>query len=237
MTLKRACYATLLAGVYLLGAGCSPDAQPTNAAMEVSSAPAETETQADSKLVLAFGDSLYAGYGLAPNESFPAQLEQALRKGGAAAQVRNAGVSGDTSATGLERLGFTLAGLPRKPDLAIVGLGANDMLRGLDPAVTKQNLLAICRRLREDGIPVVLTGMVAAPNLGQDYGRRYNAIFPEVATDCGATLDPFFLEGVITNPKLMLEDRIHPNSDGIAKIVSRVRPVIAQELKRSDRKA
>lgn len=242
MRWRRACYAMALSGVHILGGGCSPEAEaPGNTAQRTApaataapapapapqSAPAPTD---DDALVLAFGDSLYAGYGLAPDESFPAQLERALREGGTMARVHNAGVSGDTSATGLERFQFTLDGLPRTPDLAIVGLGGNDMLRGLDPAITKRNLRAICEQLKERGIKVVLTGMLAAPNLGQDYARRFNALFPEVARECGASLDPFFLQDVVTDPGLMLPDRIHPNRDGIARIVRRLRPTIARAL-------
>ena len=230
MSWKQACYATAIVGVHMLGASCSPEPQPANKSAKPSTMPQVSEPQENAKLVLAFGDSLYAGYGLAPHESFPAQLEKALRNDGLAAQVHNAGVSGDTSAAGLERLQFTLAGLPRKPDLAIVGLGGNDMLRGLDPAVTERNLQSICQQLRERDIPVVLTGMVAAPNLGQDYAGRFNAVFPRVAEQCGASLYPFFLEDVVTSASLMLGDRIHPNSDGIARIVSRIEPMIAREL-------
>lgn len=188
----------------------------------------------EGKLVLAFGDSLYAGYGLAPAEAFPAQLEKALRQQGVAATVHNAGVSGDTSAAGLQRLSFTLDGLPRKPELAIVGLGGNDMLRGLDPAATRANLLEICRQLRRRGIRVVLTGMLAAPNLGRDYSSRFNGLFPQVAAQCGATLYPFFLDDVVTDRALMLADRVHPNASGVERIVAKIQPMIVRELQRED---
>ena len=234
MSWKRACYASMLAAVHLLGTGCSSNSQPTNDAEPTAAASAAAEPQQDGKLVLAFGDSLYAGYGLAPAESFPAQLEKALRARGIAATVQNAGVSGDTSAAGLARLQFTLGGLKRTPDLAIVGLGGNDMLRGLDPEATRRNLLSICEQLRDRGVAVVLTGMVAAPNLGQDYVRRFNNLFPDVAQQCGASLDPFFLEDVVTDPELMLGDRIHPNAEGIERIVDRIEPLIVRELRGSD---
>lgn len=235
MIWKRACYASALVAVHLLIAGCSSEqSQPKNRTVATEAAPAPTAPpQAEGKLILAFGDSLYAGYGLAPNESFPAQLEKGLRERGIAATVRNAGVSGDTSAAGLERLQFTLEGLPRKPDVAIVGLGGNDMLRGLDPSVTRANLLSICKQLRERDIPVVMTGMIAAPNLGQDYAKRFNALFPSVAEECGARLYPFFLHDVVADPGLMLGDRIHPNSAGIARIVARIEPIIVRELKQT----
>jgi len=230
---KRACYASLLAAVHVIS-GCSSKSESANDTEVAATASEPTAPQGDGKLVLAFGDSLYAGYGLAPDESFPAQLEKALRARGLSVTVRNAGVSGDTSAAGLARLGFTLGGLKRTPDLAVVGLGGNDMLRGIDPGETRSNLLSICQQLRERGVPVVLTGMVAAPNLGQDYARRFNAVFPEVAKQCGARLDPFFLQDVVTDPKLMLGDRIHPNATGLARIVSRVEPMIAGELAKAD---
>lgn len=233
MSWERVRYATVIVGVHLAINGCSPEPPQSNAAK--SAAPpdvAQPQQREDGKLVLAFGDSLYAGYGLDPADSVPAQLEAALRQQGIAAAVHNAGVSGDTSAAGLQRLSFTLDGLPRKPDLAIVGLGGNDMLRGLDPAATEANLLAICEELRGRGIEVVLTGMLAAPNLGPDYGGRFNRIFPDVAGACGATLYPFLLEGVITQKALMLPDGIHPNRAGIQRIVRGIQPLIARELGR-----
>nr|WP_184030708.1 arylesterase [Sphingomonas yantingensis] len=196
-----------------------------------------TAEAADTRLVLAFGDSLYAGYGVLPQQAFPYVLEQKLRAAGIASSVRNAGVSGDTSAAGLRRLAFTLDGLPRKPDLAIVGLGGNDMLRGIDPKETSANLDAICAELQKRGIPIVLTGMRAAPNLGPDYVRAFEAIYPDLAKKYDAALDPFFLEGVVTNPALMLPDRIHPKPEGIVRIVDRVEPVVEKALTRTPAKA
>ncbi len=237
MSWKRACYLTLLVNVHLIAAGCSPEGPPVirnddNGVVIPSPAP---EPRQDGLLVLAFGDSLYAGYGVASHESFPAQLEKALRFDGLVATVRNAGVSGETSAAGLQRLAFTLDGLSRMPDLALVGLGGNDMLRGLDPAATSANLLAICTELRRRNIDVILTGMLATPNLGQDYSGRFNRIFTEVASRCGATLYPFFLDGVIAQPQLMLADRIHPNSAGIGRIVGRIEPTVARQLRARQR--
>jgi len=231
-------YGALLLSVQLLAA-CS-DGQPRQETgdnriavanrIDAPSAIGSPE-QADERLVLAFGDSLYAGYGLRPNESFPHDLEQALEASGVRARVVNAGVSGDTTAAGLQRLAFTLDGLPRKPDLALVGLGGNDMLRGIDPATTRANLDSILSELRRREIPVMLTGMLAAPNLGPDYGARFNAIYRDLARKHGAVLDPFFLDVVITEQKLMQEDGIHPNAEGIDRIVRRVAPMVAAELK------
>jgi acyl-CoA thioesterase-1 len=225
----------MLLAVHLLAA-CSPGG-PTNDTPERrdSAAISPAAGQVDGKLVFAFGDSLYAGYGLPPAQGFTAELQKALAQAGVAATVHNAGVSGDTSAAGRQRLGFTLDGLPRKPDLAVVGLGGNDMLRGIAPSETEANVDAICSELRRRGVPVVLTGMLAAPNLGRDYGMRFNSVFPKVAKSCGATLYPFFLEGVITDQRLMLPDRIHPNAAGIDRIVERIAPVVERELQRVGR--
>lgn len=224
-------------GVSLLAlqalAGCSGAPEQANvapnAAETVEAAPSRPE-RADAKLVVAFGDSLYAGYGVAQNESFPAELQKALATRGIVADVHNAGVSGDTSAAGLQRLAFALDGLPKKPDLVIVGLGGNDMLRGLDPAQTRKNLTAILDALKERGIPAMLTGMVAAPNMGRDYEQAFNAIYPELAKQYGVPLYPFFLDGVVTDAKLMQPDRIHPTAEGIDRVVARVAPVVAGAL-------
>lgn len=191
---------------------------------------ATTAEITDGRLVVAFGDSLYAGYGVLPQESFPARLEKALAARGLAATVRNAGVSGDTSSAGLRRLAFTLDGLDRKPDLVMVNLGGNDMLRGIDPKETRANLTAICEELKRRGIPILLTGMIAAPNMGRDYADRFNPIYPDLAKRYGATLYPFFLDGVVTDRALMLPDSIHPNPKGIDAIVAKVAPMVAGVL-------
>jgi acyl-CoA thioesterase I len=204
--------------------GAAPQPAPT----PTPTASAET---ADTRLVLAFGDSLYAGYGVLAQQAFPFVLEQRLRAAGVPASVRNAGVSGDTTAAGLRRLSFTLDGLPRKPDLAVVGLGGNDMLRGIDPAETRANLDAICAELKKRGIPILLTGMRAAPNLGAGYVTAFERIYPDLAKQYDAPLDPFFLDGVVTQPGLMLPDRIHPNRQGIARIADRVAPLVADALR------
>jgi acyl-CoA thioesterase I len=232
MTLLR--YVALLLTVQL-AAGCSSEqdggATIANGADASSSAPAPLAAQQqEQRLVLAFGDSLYAGYGLDQGESFPAVLERMLDERGMAARIVNAGVSGDTTAGGLRRLAFTLDGLDRKPDLAIVGLGANDMLRGIDPAETRRNLRAIVEELKRRDIPVMLTGMVASRSLGADYVRRFDAIYPEIAREFGAELDPFFMEDVITDRSLLLEDGLHPNAEGIRVIARRLAPKVAEEL-------
>lgn len=195
-------------------------------AIAVAAAPA-----AGGPLILAFGDSLTAGYRLKPGEGFAPQLEAALRQRGIAATVHNAGVSGDTSAQGRARLGWVLSGLKNKPDLAIVALGANDMLRGQPPATTQANLDAIVGELRTRGIPVVVAGMRAAPNMGADYARSYAAIFPAVAKKHGAFLYPFFLAGVAAQPGLLLDDGKHPNPAGVKRMVKNILPTIETALK------
>lgn len=220
--------------LHLVGA-CSdrqePGAPPTDKkGSEAKEAADRGPLTPDQKLVLAFGDSLYAGYGVPQNESFPHELEEALQARGVKARVYNAGVSGDTTAAGRQRLAFTLDGLPRKPDLALVGLGGNDMLRGLDPDQTRQNLSAILDELKRRDIQVMLTGMVAAPNMGQDYASRFNAIYPDLAKTYGVPLYPFFLDGVITGSGLMLEDGLHPNEKGIDRIAGKVAPLVEKTL-------
>ena len=182
------------------------------------------------QLVLALGDSLTAGYQLKPGESFPAQLEAALRAQGMAVKVHNAGVSGDTTAQGKARLPWVLNSLKQKPGLAIVALGANDMLRGLPPAQARANLDAILAEFDKRGIPVILAGMLAAPNMGPAYGKEFNAIYPSLAKKHGATLHPFFTQGVTANPKLLLADGMHPSKQGVALMVQNMLPAVRQQL-------
>jgi len=180
--------------------------------------------RADTK-ILALGDSLTAGYGLPKSESFPVQLEAALRTRGLAVTVLDGGVSGDTTAGGLARLDWSLAA---NPDVAIVELGANDALRGLDPAATEANLDAILTRLDRRHIPVLLAGMLAPPNLGEDYGRRFNAIYPRLAERHKVALYPFFLDGVAMQAGLNQGDGMHPNPRGVAAIVDRITPYVVR---------
>lgn len=186
---------------------------------------------AKDKLVLAFGDSLTAGYGLKPNDSFPAQLQAALVKGGIPARVHNAGVSGDTSAAGRGRLAFVLAGLKAKPDLVILELGANDMLRGLKPDQTRANLDAILAELGRRKIPVIVAGMRAAPNMGKVYQAQFDPIFAVLAKKHGARIYPFFMNGVTPNRTLLIADQMHPNSKGVGVIVRGIYPLVAGMLR------
>jgi acyl-CoA thioesterase I len=173
--------------------------------------------------IVALGDSLTAGYGLPAAVAFPAQLEQALRERGHAVTVANAGVSGNTASDGLDRLDWSV---PEGTDAVIVALGANDALRGIDPAMTRKALATIVRRLQERKIPVLLAGMLAPRNLGADYVRAFDSIFPELAAESGVLLYPFFLEGVVGDPRLNLPDGIHPNAEGIAVMVRNIVPQV-----------
>ena len=172
-------------------------------------------------LVWAFGDSLVAGYGLPPAQGFTAQLQAALRRSGVAATVRNGGVAGDTASQARARLAWGLRGLKVKPDLVIVELGANDMLRGLPVAQAQANLDAVLAELRRRRIPVLLMGMRAAPNLGADYVREFEAMYPALARKYRVPLYPFFLDGVAGRRALIQADGLHPNAAGVQVIVRR----------------
>src|SRR6478609_8581059 len=179
-------------------------------------APAATAADQPMRIV-ALGDSLTAGLGLPVEQTFPAKLERALKAKGIAAEVVNAGVSGDTASGGLARLDWSV---PEGTDAVILELGANDMLRGTDPKITRDALANIIRRLKARHIEVLLCGMRAAPNLGAEYGREFDAIYPELAAANGVLLYPFFLDGVVGDPKLHIGDGLHPTGEGVAKIVA-----------------
>lgn len=181
-------------------------------------------------LIWAFGDSLAAGYGLPPAQGFAAQLQAALRRQGVAATVRNGGVAGDTAAQGRARLRWGLRGLGRTPDLVIVELGANDMLRGLPVAQARANLDQVLTELGRRRIPVLLVGMRAAPNLGPDYARAFEAMYPALARAHRVPLYPFFLDGVAANRALIQRDGLHPNVRGVAIIVARILPAVRKAL-------
>lgn len=190
--------------------------------LALSGAPASAQ-QARPVSIVALGDSLTAGYGLGPAEAFPVRLQAALRARGHAVTVENAGVSGDTSSGGLERLDWAVGD---GVDAVIVELGANDALRGIDPAVTRRNIDAIVTRLKARGITVLLSGMVAPPNMGSTFGAAFNPIFPDLAAKHGVLFDPFFLDGVAGEAGLNLADGMHPNARGVDVIVRRILPKV-----------
>lgn len=173
--------------------------------------------------IVAFGDSLMAGYQLNSGESFPERLEEALKARGHDVVIANAGVSGDTTSAGLARLDWSV---PDDTNLVILGLGANDMLRGVDPAVTERNLTEMMERLGTRDIDVMLMGMLAAPNLGASYGERFNGIYPLLAGRFDVELYPFFLDGVTTVPGMTLDDRMHPSAAGVDRMVEGVLPMV-----------
>lgn len=183
--------------------------------------------------IVVLGDSLSAGYQLAPDEAFPVQLEKALREKGENVTVINAGVSGDTSSGGLSRLDWSV---PPDADAVIVELGANDALRGVDPAATRKNIEAIVSRLRERGVEVLVAGMLAPRNLGEDYAAAFDPIFADVAKANDALLYPFFLEGVAMKPELNLADGMHPTGEGVSVIVANVLPLVQDLVARARQK-
>lgn len=180
-------------------------------------------TTAKAVKLVAFGDSLSAGYNLPGSAAFPAVLEQALRQKGVAVEIVNAGVSGDTTQGGLERLDWSV---PDGTDGVILELGANDALRGVDPAQTRQSLEAMIARLKARNIPVLLAGMYAPRNLGEDYAKRFDAIYRELAEKHGLVLYPFFLEGIAGDRALNQADGLHPTAEGVSVIVRNILPTV-----------
>ena len=188
----------------------------------LSAAPALAAAAAPTKIV-AFGDSLTAGYGLEPSEAFPVRLAARLQKDGYAVTIENAGVSGDTTSGGLARLDWAIGG---RPDLVLLELGANDALRGIDPKLTRANLDAMLVKLAREHIKVLLIGMKAPRNWGPDYDEAFDAIYPDLAEKYGVPLYPFFLDGVALDAKLNQGDGLHPNAAGVAVIVAKIAPVV-----------
>lgn len=207
--------ALLATPLALLGCNeAAPEPQPSASAAAVI-APAANEVT-----ILALGDSLFAGYGLGPGQSYPAHLETALKSRGIAARIVNAGVSGDTTADGLARTDFVLKGMGGKPALAIISLGGNDMLRAVPPAETRKNLAAVLAKFQAAKVPVVLLQLLAAPNLGKEYADGFNPIYPALAKQYGAVLVPFWLAPLQGHPELLQGDHIHPTLPGIDKLVA-----------------
>lgn len=222
-----------LAVLALALAACGSDAAPPAAEPSKpagAEAPPEIPVMGPEVAIVALGDSLFAGYGLDRGEGYPARLEAALRARGINARIADAGVSGDTTAGGLQRLAFTLGNQPAPPALVLISLGGNDMLRGLSPDDTRANLNAIMTQLNERGIRVVLMGMLAPPNMGPDYRARFDAIYPALAKKHGAALVPFFLQPLIGKPDLLQKDRIHPTSSGVEELVAATVDTVGESL-------
>ncbi|WP_420851147.1 arylesterase [Rhizobium quercicola] len=173
--------------------------------------------------LVGFGDSLMAGYQLAPGDAFPARLEKALRDKGHDVSISNAGVSGDTTSGGLARIDWSV---PDGTRGVILELGANDALRGIPPEESRKNLVAMIEKLKARGIGVLLVGMLAPPNMGGDYADRFNPIYPDLAKTYGLPLYPFFLDGVVEDAGLKIEDGMHPNPKGVGVMVERMLPVV-----------
>jgi acyl-CoA thioesterase-1 len=184
---------------------------------------------ADAIKIVALGDSLTAGYQLPASAAFPSQLEKALKEKGHGVTVANAGVSGDTASGGLARLDWSV---PEGTDAVILELGANDMLRGVDPKVTRKALEGIVARLKARHIAVLLCGMQAQRNLGPDYARAFDAIYPELAAANGLIFYPFFLDGIVADSKLNQSDGLHPTAAGVAVIVERIMPKVEELIAR-----
>jgi acyl-CoA thioesterase-1 len=209
--LRRMFVHMLVLSMALMASGTAASAQ----------APAAKEAKPVKMVVL--GDSLSAGLGLSASAAFPAQLQKALKTNGIEVDIINAGVSGDTSSGGRDRLDWSV---PEGTEAVIVELGANDALRGTDPAVTRAALSDILTRLKARGIAVLLCGMLAPPNYGADYAARFNTIYPDLSKSFGVPLYPFFLDGVVTDAKLNQADGMHPTAEGVDVIVKNILPTV-----------
>jgi acyl-CoA thioesterase I len=173
--------------------------------------------------VVVLGDSLSAGLGLSAADAFPAKLQKALKDKGIDVEITNAGVSGDTASGGRDRLDWSV---PQGTEAVIVELGANDAIRGTDPAITRSALSDIVSRLKARGVAVLLLGMLAPPNYGSDYAARFNTIYPDLSKSFGVPLYPFVLDGVAADPKLNQADGIHPTAEGVEIIVKKMLPTV-----------
>ncbi|MEW4447348.1 arylesterase [Qipengyuania sp. JC766] len=213
---------SLVLGSGLVLSACDSEAPapaPTQAA-SASEAPASTQpVSGERRTILAFGDSLFAGYNVPKADSYPADLETALRAQGIDARVVNAGVSGDTSAAGRQRFEFTLGSLEETPDLLILELGGNDLLRSIDPAETRANLAAIIEMAQNEGIDVLLLGMQAPPNVGPEFQSEFGAVYRSLAEEYGVALVPNWIAEVAARPELIQDDRVHPTVEGIDLLV------------------
>ena len=226
-------YLSILAALALAACGSeapAPRDTPQTEALSRAEAGDALPVMGPERRILAFGNSLFAGYGVEQAESYPARLEASLRARSINARVTNAGVSGDTSAAGRQRLAFVLDSMEQPPDLAIVELGGNDLLRGIPPSETRSNLDAIVEELRSRGVAVLLMGMRAPPIMGTEFQAEFDALYAELASSHEAALVPFFLEPVYDQPAMMQPDRIHPTASGIEQLVSATLDDVVQAL-------
>lgn len=215
-------------------AACGQSADPAPQQREAAPVASNDDTpqipvSGPERRILAFGDSLFAGYGVGTENSYPAKLEAALRARGIDARIVNAGVSGDTSGAGRQRLPFVLD-KQENIDLVILELGGNDLLRGISPAETRANFEAMLGELRDRGIPVLLMGMRAPPNYGPEFQRDFDALYGDLAQEYGAELIPFWLETVYQRPELFQEDRIHPTEEGLQVLANDTVAEVAEAL-------
>ncbi|TIX51421.1 arylesterase [Alteraurantiacibacter aquimixticola] len=218
---RSALRGSLAVSLALALAACGAEAPVAEAeASEPAPIDEELPVIGEQRTILAFGDSLFAGYDLAEDEGYPERLQAVLRVRGINARVIDAAVSGNTTAAGLQRISFVLDNLEETPDLAMVELGGNDLLRGITPDQTRENLAAILTALAERDIPVLLMGMRAPPNMGVQYQEEFDGLYPILAEEFDTALVPFFLEPVFDKPELILPDRIHPTAEGIEEIVA-----------------
>lgn len=211
-------------------AGCGSEAPAPQPTESQSAIPDRVPVMGPERRILAFGDSLFAGYNLNEGEGYPERLEASLRARGINARITNAAVSGETSAAGAQRFLFTLDNQPEVPDLVIVELGGNDLLRGLSPQETRANIGAILAELKKRKIPALVMGMRAPPNLGAGFQEEFDRLYPALAKQYGAALVPFFMEAVFDKPDLIQPDHIHPTARGIEEMVSATVNDVAKAL-------
>ncbi|RIV87806.1 arylesterase [Aurantiacibacter zhengii] len=208
----------------------APVAETETAAATEAELEAPLPVMGPERVILGFGNSLMAGYNVEEAQGYPEVLERALRGRGINASVIDAGVSGDTTAAGRQRIAFVLDNAQADIDLAIIELGGNDLLRGISPDQTRQNLAAIIEEVQSRDIPVLLMGMRAPPNLGADYVGQFDSMYPALAEQYGTALVPFFMEPVFDDPDLMQADRIHPTAEGIEDMVAATLDTVAEAL-------
>ena len=224
---------SIIAPLALILAGCGDQASAPPAEPEVI-AEETLETQlpvmGPERVILGFGDSLMAGYNVEEQQGYPETLERALRGRAINARLIDAGVSGDTTAAGRQRIAFVLDNVNAEIDLAIIELGGNDLLRGIAPDQARANLAAIIEEVQSRDIPVLLMGMRAPPNLGEQFVRQFDGMYPELAQQYGTSLVPFFMEPVYDQPELMQDDNIHPTAEGIEAMVSATVDAVAEAL-------